>query len=63
MSATDKRVAFLVKGHQVELVGLDAKQWRVFIDGKRYATFCSQTRARTAARVAAQFMEFDSAPP
>ncbi|MBS2028557.1 MAG: hypothetical protein JST54_11690 [Deltaproteobacteria bacterium] len=63
MSVADKRVQFTAKGHLVEMVRLDAKQWRVFIDGKPYATFCSLSRARFAARAAAQFMEFSSIRP
>jgi len=54
-------VAFSVKSHLVELMRVDAKQWRVVIDGKNYATFCSESRARVAGRTAAQFMAF--APP
>ncbi len=55
------QASFSVKNHLVELVRVDAKQWRVVIDGKNYATFCSESRARVAGRTAAQFMAF--APP
>ena len=51
-------VAFSVKSHLVELMRVDAKQWRVVIDGKNYATFCSESRARVAGRTAAQLMAF-----
>jgi len=51
-------VTFNVKTHLVELVRLDGKQWRVVIDGKNYATFCSESRARVAGRTAAQLMAF-----
>jgi len=46
-----KAVTTLVIGaHEVVIERIDKLLWRVTIDGRRYATFCSESRARAAGR-------------
>lgn len=49
---------FNVKAHVVTIEKLEPQRWRVSIDGKRYATFCSESRARSAGRTAARQLDF-----
>lgn len=54
MTATPNAiVAFQVGAYLIQLERLDKQMWRVTIDGRRYATFCSESRARAAGRAEA----------
>jgi len=46
--------AFLVGRHEILIERLDKQLWRVSIDGRRYAIFCSESRARAAGRAEAK---------
>jgi len=50
---TNAVVAFQVGSYLIQLERLDKQLWRVTIDGRRYATFCSESRARAAGRAEA----------
>ena len=54
--------AFVVDSHQVEIERLDKQLWRVKIDGRRYATFCTESRARTAGRAEARRLRHRQLP-
>ena len=51
---TNDITAFDVDTHHVEIERLEKQLWRVKIDGHRYATFCSESRARAAGRAEAR---------
>lgn len=38
----------VVKGHVVGVERVEPLRWRVTVDGRRFLTFCSETRARRA---------------
>ncbi len=40
----------VVGKHEVVIERIDKQLWKVTIDGRRYATFCTESRARAAAR-------------
>lgn len=43
--------------HTVEIEKLERLRWRVTVDGRRFATFCSESRARAAGRLEARRMD------
>ncbi len=51
---TNPVVFFQVGAHQIQLERVDKQLWKVTIDGRRYATFCSESRARAAGRAEAK---------
>ncbi len=48
MSGT--HTTFSVRDHVVDVEKLERNRWRVRIDGHPLATFCSESRARSAGR-------------
>ena len=36
--------------HEVVVERIDARLWKVLVDGKRQGTYCSESRARAAGR-------------
>jgi hypothetical protein len=51
---------FKVKTHVVEIVRLEKTRWWVNVDGHRFASFCSESRARAAGRREARRLDFTS---
>ena len=49
----------LVGQHTVTIEKLEKLRWRVSVDGRRLATFCSESRARAAGRLEARRLDFD----
>jgi hypothetical protein len=55
-----------VRSHVVRIERLEKLRWRVTVDGHRFLTFCSEARARNAARLEARrldFVEFEALQP
>jgi hypothetical protein len=48
--------------HEVLIEKLERLRWRVSIDGNRFATFCSESRARAAGRQEARRLDYPSDP-
>jgi hypothetical protein len=44
------RSTFEVRTHLVSIEQVDVRRWRVSVDGRMLASFCSESRARTAGR-------------
>jgi hypothetical protein len=40
----------MVGGHTVLIERLERQLWRVSVDGRRFATFCTESRARAGGR-------------
>ena len=58
----DSTHATVVVGrHSFTIERLERLRWRVTVDGRRFATFCSESRARAAGRFEAR--RLDHAPP
>jgi hypothetical protein len=49
---------FAVRTHSVTVECLEKRRWRVTVDGRLLATFCSENRARVAGRTEARRLEF-----
>ncbi len=47
-----------VRSHVVRIERLEKLRWRVTVDGHRFLTFCSEARARNAARLEARRLDF-----
>ncbi len=60
MSAT--RTTVSVGKHTVFIERLEKLRWRVTVDGRRFATFCSESRARAAGRLEARRLDFAAFP-
>jgi hypothetical protein len=52
------RTTFAVRTHSVTLECLEKRRWRVSIDGRLLASFCSESRARAAGRTEARRLDF-----
>lgn len=52
------RTTFEVRTHLVAIERVDAHRWRVSIDGRMLASFCSESRARCAGRAEARRLDF-----
>jgi hypothetical protein len=48
----------LVGRHTVSIEKLERLRWRVAVDGRRFATFCTESRARAAGRLEARRLDF-----
>jgi hypothetical protein len=48
----------LVRGHAVAVERVDTHRWRVTVDGRTFASFCSVSRARAAGKAEARRLEF-----
>jgi hypothetical protein len=44
--------------HLVSIERIEKLRWRVFVDGRRLATFCTESRARAAGRLEARRLDF-----
>jgi hypothetical protein len=55
---TPPRTTFSVRTHVVAIERVDAHRWRVSVDGRTLASFCSESRARTAGRTEARRLDF-----
>lgn len=51
------RMTFTVRTHVVTLDRLEKLRWRVSVDGRLVATFCSESRARVAGRAEARRLD------
>jgi hypothetical protein len=51
------RISFEVRTHQVAIERVDARRWRVTVDGRMLASFSSESRARSAGRVEARRLD------
>jgi hypothetical protein len=49
---------FAVRTHSVTLECLERSRWRVSVDGRLLASFCSESRARAAGRAEARRLDF-----
>jgi hypothetical protein len=45
---TSARITRSVRGHVVEIDRVDTHRWRVSLDGRPFASFCTESRARAA---------------
>ncbi len=52
------RTTFEVRAHQVCIERVDSHRWDVSVDGRKLASFCSESRARNAGRTEARRLEF-----
>jgi hypothetical protein len=52
------RTTFAVRTHSVTLECLEKHRWRVSVDGRLLASFCSESRARAAGRTEARRLDF-----
>jgi hypothetical protein len=52
------RTSFAVRTHLVTLERLEKHRWRVSVDGRLLASFCSESRARAAGRTEARRLDF-----
>lgn len=52
------RDSFEVRSHVVGIERVDRNRYRVSVDGRRLASFCSESRARAAGRLEAARLEF-----
>ncbi len=52
------RTTFAVRTHSVTLEFLEKHRWRVSVDGRLLASFCSESRARAAGRTEARRLDF-----
>lgn len=52
------QTTFAVRTHSVYIERVDAHRWRVSVDGRLLASFCSESRARNAGRTEARRLDF-----
>jgi hypothetical protein len=57
-SGAPSRTTFPVRTHVITLECLERLRWRVSVDGRLLATFCSESRARAAGRTEARRLDF-----
>ncbi len=57
------RITFQVRTHVVTVDKLERSRWRVTVDGRLLATFCSESRARAAGRIEARRLDFIASDP
>lgn len=51
------RTTFEVRTHQVSIERVDVHRWDVSVDGRKLASFCSESRARNAGRSEARRLD------
>lgn len=51
------RPAVVVGKHTVSVERLEPQRWRVSVDGRRLATYCTESRARAAGRLEARRLD------
>jgi hypothetical protein len=52
------QTSFAVRTHVVTVECLEKHRWRVSVDGRVVASFCSESRARAAGRTEARRLDF-----
>lgn len=52
------RASFSVRDHVVGIEQIDKNRYVVTVDGQRFASFCSESRARAAGRLEARRLDF-----
>lgn len=57
----EAHATFAVRTHTVTIVRLEKLRWEVSVDGRRFASFCSESRARAAGRREARRLDFEAA--
>jgi hypothetical protein len=55
---TPPRASFSVRAHLVGIEQIEKHRYVVTVDGQRFASFCSESRARAAGRLEAQRLDF-----
>jgi hypothetical protein len=55
---TPPHASFVVGAHVVGIEQLEKHRYAVTVDGRRFASFCSESRARAAGRREARRLEF-----
>lgn len=56
--STSAHVSFSFHAHVVGIEQIEKNRYRVTVDGRRLASFCTATRARAAGRLEAQRLDF-----
>jgi hypothetical protein len=59
---SNERTTWTVRGHVIGLDRVDAQCWRVTVDGNRLASFCSESRGRSAGTAEARRLEYLAKP-
>jgi hypothetical protein len=54
---------FDVRTHRVCIERVDSHRWRVTVDGRVLASFCTESRARNAGRTEARRLDFVAREP
>ncbi len=52
------RASFSVRAHVVGIEQIEKSRYVVTVDGQRFASFCSESRARAAGRLEARRLDF-----
>ena len=52
------RASFSVRAHVVSIEQIEKNRYVVTVDGQRFASFCSESRARAAGRLEARRLDF-----
>jgi hypothetical protein len=52
------RASFAVRAHVVDIEQIEKNRYVVTVDGQRFASFCSESRARAAGRLEARRLDF-----
>ncbi len=52
------RASFSVRAHVVGIEQIEKGRYVVTVDGQRFASFCSESRARAAGRLEARRLDF-----
>ena len=61
MGIPSPHATFAVRTHTVTIERLEKLRWQVSVDGRRFASFCSESRARAAGRREARRLDFAEA--
>ncbi len=61
MGIASPYASFAVRTHTVTIERLEKLRWQVIVDGRRFASFCSESRARAAGRREARRLDFAAA--
>jgi hypothetical protein len=62
-SMNTPRASFSVRAHVVGIERIEKNRFVVTVDGRRFATFCSESRARAAGRLEARRLEWSRTKP
>jgi hypothetical protein len=52
------RASFPVRAHVVDIEQIEKNRYLVTVDGRRFASFCTESRARAAGRLEARRLDF-----